>query len=239
MSDELHGLAGLYVVDALDSDERERFENHLAECPTCRDEVAGFRGTTGRLSQLMSESPPPWLREAIMDRIATTPQATRATPSDELALRPRRSPMRVVLPAVAAAALLIAVILGAGWVRSNRALDRQEAISAVLTAPDATSVDLDGDTGTMRLVYSPALDRSVVVADGVADLPSDRTYALWFIGPEGADEAALFRTSGGRAARLLPRTPEGYQALGVTNEPKGGSKTPTEPILYQGPLPEA
>ena len=80
---------------------------------------------------------------------------------------------------------MIALVLGIGWISSHRALDRQEAISAVLTAPDAKSVDLGGE-GTMRVVYSPTLDRSVVVADGLADLPSDSTYALWFIGPGGA-----------------------------------------------------
>ena len=232
MSEELHTLVGLYVVDALDDDERARFEAHLAGCPACQQEVAEFRSTTGRLSQLMAERPPESVRAAIMARVATTPQESAPPPPDELAAR-RRSPMRFVAPALAVAAAVIALVLGIGWISSHRALDRQEAISAVLTAPDAKSVDLGGE-GTMRVVYSPTLDRSVVVADGLADLPSDSTYALWFIGPGGPDEAALFRTSGGRATKVLPRTPEGYQALGVTKEPAGGSETPTEPILLQG-----
>ena len=63
--------------------------------------------------------------------------------------------------------------------------------------------------------------------------PSDRTYALWFIGPDGPEEAALFRTEDGRATRMLDRTPEGFDALGVTEEPAGGSPVPTEPILLQ------
>ena len=104
----------------------------------------------------------------------------------------------------------------------------------MLTAPDATSVVLEGETGGMRLVYSASLDRSVVVADGLADLPSDRTYALWFIGPDGPEEADLFRTDEGRATRVLERTPAGYEALGVTEEPAGGSPQPSEPILLQG-----
>jgi hypothetical protein len=74
------------------------------------------------------------------------------------------------------------------------------------------------------------------VADGLADLPSDRTYALWFIGPEGAEEAALFRTEDGQVTRVLERTPQGFDALGVTNEPAGGSAVPTEPILMQATI---
>ena len=231
MSEELHTLVGLYVVDALDDDERARFEAHLAGCAACQQEVAEFRATTGRLSQLMAERPPESLRAAIMARVTTTPQEPPVRPPDELAGR-RRSAGHVA-PALAAAAAVIALLLGVGWISSHRALDRQEAISAVLTAPDAKSVDLGGE-GTMRVVYSPTLDRSVVVAAGLADLPSDSTYALWFIGPGGPEEAALFRTSGGRATKVLPRTPEGYQALGVTKEPAGGSDTPTQPILLQG-----
>ena len=232
MSEELHTLVGLYVVDALDDDERDRFEAHLADCPACQQEVAEFQATTGRLSQLMAERPPESVRAAIMARVASTPQESAAPPPDQLAAR-RRSPMRLVAPALAVAAAVIALLLGIGWISSHRALERQQAISAVLTAPDAKSVELGGE-GTMRVVYSPTLDRSVVVADGLADRPSDRTYALWFIGPGGPEEAALFRTSDGRATKVLPRTPEGYQALGVTKEPAGGSATPTQPILLQG-----
>jgi anti-sigma factor RsiW len=232
MSEELHTLVGLYVVDALDDDERDRFEAHLADCPACQQEVAEFQATTGRLSQLMAERPPESVRAAIMARVASTPQESAAPPPDQLAAR-RRSPMRLVAPALAVAAAVIALLLGIGWISSHRALERQQAISAVLTAPDAKSVELGGE-GTMRVVYSPTLDRSVVVADGLADLPSDRTYALWFIGPGGPEEAALFRTSDGRATKVLARTPEGYQALGVTKEPAGGSATPTQPILLQG-----
>ena len=62
MSEELHTLVGLYVVDALDDEERSRFEAHLADCAACSDEVAEFRATTGRLSGLMAENPPPALR---------------------------------------------------------------------------------------------------------------------------------------------------------------------------------
>lgn len=234
MSEDLHTLVGLYVVDALDDDERDDFEAHLADCAACADEVAEFRATTGRLSGLMAENPPPALRAAIMDRITDTRQTSPVEVPDELAARRSRPRVGRLAPLLAAAAAVVALVLGVGWVRSHQALDRQQTVSAVLTAPDATSVVMEGTGGGMRLVYSPSLDRSVVVVDGMADLPSDRTYALWFIGPDGPEEADLFRTNQGRATRVLERTPVGYQALGVTEEPAGGSPQPTEPILLQG-----
>jgi len=39
MSEDLHALVGLYVVDALDDDERATFEAHLADCATCAEKV--------------------------------------------------------------------------------------------------------------------------------------------------------------------------------------------------------
>ena len=236
-SEDLHTKVGLYVVDALDGEERQRFEEHLAGCAACLAEVAEFRATTGRLSNLMAENPPPGLRSAILERVSGTRQVSpleEGGGKDELAVRRSRSRLRVVAPALAVAASVIALVLGVGWLRSHQAFDRQQAVAQVLSAADATSVSLTGGgDGELRVVYSPELDRTVVVADGLADLPSDRTYALGFIGPDGPEEAALFRTDDGRATRMLDRTPEGFDALGVTEEPAGGSPEPTEPILLQ------
>jgi anti-sigma factor RsiW len=236
-TEDLHALVGLYVVDALDDEERHRFEEHLAGCAGCSAEVSEFRATTGRLSNLMAENPPPALRSAILERVSGTRQVSPVAPTDELAERRSRSRLRVVAPALAVAASVIAIVLGIGWLRSHQAFDRQQAIARVLSAADATTVTMAADGGgQMRVVYSPELDRTIVVADGLADLPSDRTYALWFIGAEGAEEAALFRPSDGQVTRMVDRTPEGFDGLGLTEEPAGGSDVPTEPILMQASI---
>jgi anti-sigma-K factor RskA len=232
VSEDLHTMVGLYVVDALDDDERHRFEAHLADCPSCTAEVSEFRATTSRLTGLMVENPPPALRASIMERIGATRQSSPVTE-----LEPRRSRVtpRWIAPVLVAAAAIAALILGISLGATHRALDRQQALTQVLTSPDATTVSLDGtQPGDMRLVYSPSLKRSAVVVDGVADVPSDRTYALWFIGSDGPKPAGLFRTSDGHAAHMINGTPEGFNALGVTEEPAGGSPQPTGPILFKG-----
>jgi anti-sigma-K factor RskA len=233
MSDDLHALVGLYVVDALDDDERRAFEEHLAECASCSAEVVEFRSTTSRLSELMAENPPPALRSAIMERVGGVRQVS---PVEDLAEhRRRRTPLRWVAPALAAAAALIAVVLGIGWSTAHRSLDRQQSVTAVLTAPDAASVPLSGAPGTMRVVYSPSRDESVIVADGLPDLPSDRTYQLWFIDADGNPASAgVFQADDGRVTKVLEGTPADAAAVGVTKEPAGGSKTPTLPILMSG-----
>jgi anti-sigma-K factor RskA len=233
MSDDVHAQVGLYVVDALDDDERRAFEEHLAGCPACAAEVVEFRSTTSRLSELMAENPPPALRSAIMGRVGSVRQVSPVESLPEA--RRRRTPVRWVGPALVAAAAVIAVVLGIGWSAAHRSLDREQSITAILTAPDAATVPLSGAPGSMRVVYSPSRDESVVVAAGLTDLPADETYQLWFIDADGNPASAgLFRTDEGRVTKVVTGTPADAAAVGVTKEPAGGSRTPTLPILMSG-----
>ena len=83
-----HGAVGAYAADALDDDERAIFEQHLAGCESCRQEVAEFTETTAELSWLAATPPPPSLRASVLAEIATVrplppeqPQPAPAVPS--------------------------------------------------------------------------------------------------------------------------------------------------------------
>ena len=68
---EIHGATGSYVVHALDPDELDEFEAHLAVCPTCSQEVFEFCETAAQLSSLAAAPPPPpALRDSVLARIA-------------------------------------------------------------------------------------------------------------------------------------------------------------------------
>ncbi|WP_426572085.1 anti-sigma factor [Aquihabitans sp. McL0605] len=84
--DEFTDLLGAYALDAVDDDEREGIERHLAECPRCRAEVAEHREVAALLSQ--SGAPAP---EGIWDRIASE-------------LSPPAPPMRMTIAPTAEAA---------------------------------------------------------------------------------------------------------------------------------------
>jgi anti-sigma-K factor RskA len=229
---DLHLAVGAYVVDALDDDERLRFEAHLSGCAACTTEVAEFRATAGRLATLTVEPAPPSLRQSVLDGAAATRQASplRVRPA-----RRRRPVARWVAPALLVAAVVAVAVLAVDLWGSHRTLDRQQELTAVLTAPDARTVPLSGrGAGRLRLVYSPSRQQSAVVADGLADVAADRAYAMWFIGPDGPALAGLFRSADGRAATVMDGTPTAGQDLGVTVEPSGGSAAPTSPILYAG-----
>ena len=66
---DIHALSGAYAVDAVDDLERARFERHLHECASCRDEVASLRESAAHLSESVAVTPPPALRALVLDEI--------------------------------------------------------------------------------------------------------------------------------------------------------------------------
>jgi anti-sigma-K factor RskA len=83
--EELHLLSGAYALNALDADEKARFESYLLTSEETRAEVASLSDTAVLLG-LSTEpvTPPADLRDRLMAQIALTPQlaplpASRAT----------------------------------------------------------------------------------------------------------------------------------------------------------------
>jgi hypothetical protein len=88
---ELHTLTGSYVLDAVETPERERFERHLRRCPSCLTEVGGLRETAARLAMAAAAQPPAPLREQVLAMAARTRQLHPVT-VDRPAGRPRLGP---------------------------------------------------------------------------------------------------------------------------------------------------
>jgi len=66
MNEDLHDLVAPYALDALDDDERERFERHLAECEDCTEQLALLREPVAALAYAVEGPAPP---EALRGRI--------------------------------------------------------------------------------------------------------------------------------------------------------------------------
>ena len=106
-------------------------------------------------------------------------------------------------------------------------------VAAVIEAPDAVTQVLAGDLGgTLSVTYSVSEDAVVVEGIDVPTIDDTATYQLWLVGDEGATSAGLFRPAvdGSVLERLDGVDPTGF-VLGVTQEPAGGSESPTLPIL--------
>lgn len=71
MTTDLHNLCGAYAVDALDDDERPEFENHLAQCPHCSDELAGLLQAAAAMSAIDPVAPSAEVRANLLREIRT------------------------------------------------------------------------------------------------------------------------------------------------------------------------
>ena len=68
---EIHELSAAYALDALDADELKVFEEHLARCPECRENVAAFHAASAELAyDTYAPEPPRGLRERILEEAA-------------------------------------------------------------------------------------------------------------------------------------------------------------------------
>jgi anti-sigma-K factor RskA len=235
---DIHTLAGAYALDAIDHLERARFERHLAECPSCGAEVAELTETMAELSHATAETPPARLRDAVLARSATTPQTQRAVHRRTFRL-PAVRWQRLAAAAAAVAAFGGAAVAGheiavhSVPLDNTRVTDENKQIAAVIAAPDARlrSAAATG-SGQVTVVSSDSLNEAVAV---LAKLPSPgagHTYQLWVIS-DGTPRSAGILATGSTGATELVSGIRGAQLIGVTREPAGGSRTPTQPLVAQ------
>ena len=214
MEDDLiHDLAAAYAVDALEPEEQRAYESHLARCPRCQEEVAGFSKAVSALAFAAPPAePPPALRGRIL-------AAAGADQSNVVQLRPRWA-----VPALAAAAVAACTAIGLGVWAQNLHSRLGSATSALQSLPlsgAATGAVVLGRGGEADLVIS-----------GLPRAPSGKTYEVWVIHGAVAQPAGLFVPKTATAVvRLTRHVPAGAH-VGVTLEPAGGSPQPTsEPIV--------
>ncbi|MET9503530.1 anti-sigma factor [Streptomyces sp. NPDC006622] len=231
-----HLALGAYVLHALPPAEEAAFENHLAGCETCRHEVASLQEVTTSLAAVHATPVPPRLRASTLDAITRVPQD-----------HPRRrthTAGRRALHFVLAASIAAVAALGGAVVRehseaedahaqSARARSTNEALTDVVTAPDATlhTAELTGGA-TAAVVLSRARGSAVFTAQGLPVLTGNKVYELWYAADTGAlRPAGLLQGEMKQNARLLEGPLAGAVAVGITVEPPGGSRQPTtEPL---------
>jgi anti-sigma-K factor RskA len=137
--------------------------------------------------------------------------------------------------ALTAAAAAVAIIVGGGLIANqlgsttfvqqqasqlaaiNSALDHKQAVAAVSTG------------GTATLVWSESLGKSALITDGLPALPTGKAYELWYIDAAGTPTPAgmLDAAAGSSTWRVLDGAMAPGDTVGVTVEPRSGSKAPT------------
>lgn len=245
MNPDVHTLTGAYSLDALDDDERELFERHLADCPDCTQEVAELKLTANRLGAAVAIQPPDRLKTRVMAEISRIRQDSPAGPRLVVDNGPvqRRGPRRWVVNltvAAAAVALALAGAFGVVAVRTQNELHSAQTqlaqansaytpIAQVLSAPDLQATSASGVAGgTAAAMVSRKLDRGVLMAFNLPAAPAGKSLQAWAIGPEGKRSIGLLDSAAnGATSPIVINGVKGATLIGVTVEPAGGSRQPT------------
>lgn len=255
--DDLENLSGAYALNALDKEERAEFEARLEESEETRNEVTELTDTAVMLGLAVAPvEPSAELKANIMSRLASTPQLPRQgnpprqpdaeqpdaeAPVTPATLKAQSRWYRKPLAAILAAAAAIVLIVGGGVVIANITtankvqIAQADQLAAITAASDhmQSVAELDGG-GKATLVWSAGLASSAIIVDGLRGLPSDKTYQLWYMDTTGGARAAgtLHATGHGEIWQVLDGKMKAGDTIGVTVEPRSGSKAPTtDPIV--------
>jgi len=224
MADEaIHDLTPAYALDALDPHDEERYEEHLATCELCREQLAALRDPVAALAYgVESPAPPPELRARILD-------AARAERSKVV---PIRRSLPTTLGAIAAVAATVAIALGLWAASVANDLDRERAVVAILADPGAKAIRLEGANG--RVVVTDTGEAALVVS-GLAPAPKGKTYEIWVADDGRLLPAGLFDAKQERDVVRLTRPVPPGAGIAVTVEDDGGVDAPTsDPIFTAG-----
>lgn len=236
---EVHTLTGAYAADALPDDERREFDEHLKQCPACRQEVAELAATTARLGAAASSPAPEAMRARVLAEVARTRQVSPVVSS--LHRRPAtppwfRQPVGIAASFLVVLALGLGILAGVEARRADRADKRADLIAAIITDPHRAQATADIASGGSGILVV-AGHRAIFEARGVKSLPGDRTYQLWVIGSKGVRSVGVLGSAGSGDIRQFVDGVNKTDQIGLTVEPEGGSDKPTTKPVMVLPVP--
>jgi anti-sigma factor RsiW len=219
---DTHDLTAAYALHALDDAERETYEQHLAQCERCREDLAVLTESAAALAWAVESPPPPThLRQRIID----------ATAGGNVV--PLRARMRRPWQAIAAVAACAAIGLGIWGATQHNSLTHERANASALRIvadPASRKVELHGKSGMVAVAPD---GESVLVVEHLPVAPSGMTYEAWVI-PHGGTphRAGTFRGGDDTTmVKLGMPVPRGA-TVAATVEHGGGSEQPTsQPLL--------
>jgi anti-sigma-K factor RskA len=234
----------LEAVRSLDTADADAFRAYLAAASP--QSLAALEAAEGTIAQLPLTlpvvAPAAALKAKVMNRISTERRGTNADKAIAGRIGPRR-----ILPAWAryAAAAIIGIAVGAGAWQVLRGGGTGGGGQGENELVKARSVDLikfvglaDQSKATGRVVWDKDTNQWHVVIFDMRPPAPGKEYQLWAIDKtKGPIPAGTFTVDAKGKASLIVPVPAGADQVvvaAITQEPKGGSKTPTMPILLKG-----
>ncbi|MEO6350011.1 MAG: anti-sigma factor [Candidatus Limnocylindrales bacterium] len=255
--DEVLGLSGLYVLDALERDERAAVADHLATCDRSHGEVRELGGVVPALANLAEPiEAPAELKARVLDAVQRAAGNSVAATSkvQEFAVKPwamdvpkpavpspaarRWAPPAWASWAAALAAVVILAVVGVWGLGAQSAADHAndraqvlgEAIAAFSSEGSSTAV-LRGSgqhAGSSGFAAFTPDGTGYLVMVGLDPAPAGQTYQAWYIDDGGPHSAGLMTVDADGYAVMVDDQPMmGATMVALTVEPVGGSALPT------------
>jgi anti-sigma-K factor RskA len=252
----------LYALGALDGDEKQAIESHIAACPQCAAKLAEARGRLAMMSFAAPRmDPSPQVKDHLIKQVHAeardsarqyAPRAVAATP-------PARGLFgRWWAAALAPIGVALAVATVFLW-NQNERLDRELAslrqtiaeqqknleetrhAAEMLAAHDTIVVPLAPMPGMpkgsiARVTYNQHM--GMLMYDGnLGPAPANKSYQLWLVPMKGDPiNAGVFNPKAGQTDHWMMHLPVGVEAkaFAITIEPAGGMPHPTGPKVLTG-----
>jgi anti-sigma factor RsiW len=213
------GDAAAYLLGSLEPQEAEAFRQHLETCPACQEELSALQPAAGALPLgAPQHAAPRELRRRVMAEVNADARRTR---------EPGRSgPI--------------------GWTRRNPLTAGALALAAAALAFAGGELGSSGGSGA-RVFRASVGDAQVRLAGGQAQLivhhlpeaSAGHVYEVWIKRPGSPPVPAnsLFDVDrAGRGSAAVPGDLHGVSEVLVTQEPSGGTQTPTTQPVIVAPI---
>jgi anti-sigma-K factor RskA len=232
---EIHPNLTAFVLGGLEPEEAAEVERHLATCPGCRRELEELR----KVNRALEAAPPPvdppsHLKDVILARVRAErlSASDKEEPEESSSLEEqtgssgtsrfnRTKHLRIFLPSMAAAAVVVMVALGVffGFMREAAPV---ATIQLVPTAQEAAT--LNGYWGVAEIRPQPSGNLQIELKLNNFEEPKAGSYyELWFVSAEKKHmiSAGSFTSVGEGQTRVLLNVPpeaRNYHTLLITEE---------------------
>jgi hypothetical protein len=242
-----------FVLGGLESEEAVEVRRHLASCPRCQDELHELQ----KVNRALKAAPPPatppaYLKDEILAQVrraAEPPSSHEYEREDSASSRERQrsfeaprfnrlKDLRIILPSVAAAAIVVIVALGVffGFLREEPPVATIE-----LVPTPQESVGLDGYWGVAEIHPQPSGNQQVELKLNNFEEPKPNTYyELWFVSGQRRISAGSFTSVGRGETRVLLNAPpevRGYNTLLITEEHVDDHPAFSQEVALRGEVP--
>ena len=242
-----------FVLGGLESEEAVEVRRHLASCPRCQDELHELQ----KVNRALEAAPPPatppaYLKDEILAQVrrAAEPPSSHEYEREYSASSRERQrsfeaprfnrlkDLRIILPSVAAAAIVGIVALGVffGFLREEPPVATIE-----LVPTPQESVGLDGYWGVAEIHPQPSGNQQVELKLNNFEEPTPNTYyELWFVSGQRRISAGSFTSVGRGETRVLLNAPpeaRGYHTLLITEEHVDDRPAFSQEVALRGEVP--